>query len=653
MQKIWIILIFIFVSACSPVSVAPTLSPSQTATGAMLPSPTATETLPPTSSPTPTPKAIRLPKIASLGSKDLIYHVTWAPNRQTYTMVGRLGVDIVNIQSKEEIRLIPDSRGDVQYSANSQLISVTDYGRAALIRVRDGEILAEFKSKDTIQTALSPNSKRFAYLTGCSGNIGPNCQESIHIWDIVSNREMREIKVAAPVQDFTSLQILFDPTSTLILSGNTEHTIRVWDVASGQLKFEMKSPIYEVDDGIIFSHNGKMLASYENSEQSFQIVLWDWETKEPKQTIRKKWSNTIRDIQNLTFSNDDRLLNMVFNNGIMSTATYNLATREFTPGKPFVSQEEAFLKQMRSRGDYISYVEGMAFSPNGKTLAVINLDAPITLWDISAQKVRATLEDKDAKSIQYNHAGNRLIVLKQAARNPNEDAVISIWDMDRNIKLREFKIADALAFDISPDDSILAVNTSNAIQVWDMEKGILLQNLPTPKQWPRFLSYSADGKSLSAVIATTLSNYESELSVQSWDTVTGKQLPETLPHIPFNFNNRDQILGLNQGILAVFQSGYSSVVFWDVKSGEKLQTIEQPSNYSPDLLFTPNHQMVVLRQESRCRFFDIRTGKDNVYYFGDTFIPEAFSADGKRFATFSDDGTISVWDSSPVVQGVP
>lgn len=71
--------------------------------------------------------------------------------------------------------------------------------------------------------------------------------------------------------------IHFSPDGTRFIAATEDTTVRVWDVASGQILFQIKSNLREVNDAV-FSHDGKSIATvgYDSlGINSFSVKLWD------------------------------------------------------------------------------------------------------------------------------------------------------------------------------------------------------------------------------------------------------------------------------------------------------------------------------------------------------------------------------------------
>jgi len=274
--------------------------------------------------------------------------------------------------------------------------------------------------------------------------------------------------------------IVFLPDGKMLAIGSEDERVRLWDVPTGQLKDtinlkreSMPNGSYYVGSPAGFSPDGKLLVTLYANRNADGLKLWD------TQTGRLKWS-AMSHGSAVAFSFDSRTL-AVYGSAMQGQKTRGIiAMWDVVTGRlkrsPIQMEAEvravAFSpdgKVLASAGEYPgikqgnSYIVGkgdirildartgvtqqnlsapsnpaisVAFSPNGKLLAVGSRDGKVMLWDLSTQKLLYTL------------------------RGHTPDGLGASWSVV-----------------FSPDSKLLACGGQREVQMWDTQKGVLLNRL--------------------------------------------------------------------------------------------------------------------------------------------------------------------------------
>ena len=153
--------------------------------------------------------------------------------------------------------------------------------------------------------------------------------------------------------------VTFSPDGKTLASGSGDKTIRLSDAVTGKQKQTLTGHTWRVSS-IAFSPDGKMLASGSDQE----ICLWDAVTGAHKRTFTGYTG--LYGARSLAFSSDGRMLV----SGDDTIRLWDVVTGE----------------QKRTFTGHTDEVYGVAFSPDGGTLASGSLDGTVLLWKIPASR---------------------------------------------------------------------------------------------------------------------------------------------------------------------------------------------------------------------------------------------------------------------------
>jgi WD40 repeat protein len=331
----------------------------------------------------------------------------------------------------------------------------------------------------------------------------------------------------------------FSPDGKRIASACTDGFVRILDVATGREHRRLSG--FQYPRCVVYSPDGKLLA-VKDFEDSTVIHLWDTTTSKRV----RKWSS-------------------------------------LKPEQPVE-------------------LPGLAFSPDGKFLAVGEDDAGITLWNVATgDKVRRLDKCKGKHdAIVFLPDSKRLLVA-------NHDGVVGLWDTHgRQLRKFDTKLPKPSALVVSPDGKALVLGDSRAV----------------PKQdWPAGL-----------------------LSV--WDIATGQErrraeTPSTVAGIALSPDGKT---------VAYAQDGVSVIQVRDMESWKEKPRIEVPEGNARDLAFSPDGKTLAARVEHSLQLWDVATGKPLAQRPGHVTAVDriAFAANGRQLVSISRNqkmGAARVWDA--------
>ena len=451
--------------------------------------------------------------------------------------------------------------------------------------------------------AFSPDDKQLA--SGSADN-------SIKIWDIAGVREKQTLTGHTL---FVS-SVAFSPDGKMLASGSGDQSVKLWDVATGRELRTLAAGIPALAGlpvSVAFSRDGKTLAT------GAQLVkLWDARTGNEIQTIRVTESNAPME-RPIAFSRDGRVLAT----GGGGVKLWDVATGNALRTLP---------------GD----ARALSFSPDQNTIAGAD-GTEIKLWNTATVQEPKTLEGSQlgVDSVAFSADGKLLAV-------GSSDNTVVLWDSNTRERARVLRghVAAVSAVAVSRDDKVLAsglaagiagITRDDTIKIWDPITGQLVRAL-TGKSSGHSLGLSNDGARLVS------GSFGSTVSL--WNV----SQPEAERKIPVARGSRfvpDRVALSPDGKLIAGGGRDNAIKLWDAGTGRELFTLTGHKKSIRDLVFSPDNKLLASSgQDADIKLWTVATGQElkTLTAHSDGVIAIAFSFDGRRLASGSQDRSIVVWD---------
>lgn len=319
----------------------------------------------------------------------------------------------------------------------------------------------------------------------------------------------------------------------IAVSGSEDNTVKVWDIQTGQQKFNLTGHIDVVQYLKII--NDKYIISSDNKS----IIIWDLQTGKLLSNI----TNANRNIKFIEVSQDGKTLiydggeqkqepkpypRDDYNNNLVSTKyAINLVSLPSGILKQQIISErqnniiaQSKLNQYIIAGDELGNlsiydikkgtlisshktqtyeIKELEISPDEKTFVSSSRDGKIQIWDLPAGILRATFT---GHKLEYRDFPKILIPNNQTLVTSSEKD-IKIWDI-HNGQLKHTIAANSnsdsysyMSFKyitITPDNKDLITNDSgNKISIWSLETGMLKNHFTNSDT---LLGFSSDKKLL-------------------------------------------------------------------------------------------------------------------------------------------------------------
>ena len=248
---------------------------------------------------------------------------------------------------------------------------------------------------------------------------------------------------------------------------------------------------------------------------------------------------------------------------------------------------------------------------------------------------------------------------------------VRMWETVTGREVRRFpaEISDP-TFSLSADGSLLALGDINEIFLYETASGkklrtIQLERTPLDTVWITRLSFSSDGKSLTADHS---GGQPDKYRLSRWDAVTGKRI-ETIWK-----SNADWPLALSADARLLATNGEDQKVrLWETASGKKVREWEVAGKAPHGhrcLLFSPDGRNIVMAgEDARIRVYERATGNEVRSWTGLLQVADsnkhkrkplwmqfqpgsyrapvewlAFAPDGKTLASVDCNDVLRLWD---------
>ncbi|RKU06355.1 hypothetical protein C6503_26025 [Candidatus Poribacteria bacterium] len=292
-------------------------------------------------------------------------------------------------------------------------------------------------------------------------------------------------------------------------------------------------------------------------------------------------------------------------------------------------------------------VNVMRYSPDGNLLAV-GSDIGVWIYDVHTAEPQSLIAAHASviNGISFTPDGKTLAAAC-------EDGTIRVWDIStgerkHTFTRREYSFGvDSVSF--TADGRILAATSFYNLDLWDIVTGvrkkppIALENrridfdhLPYIMLGGSKTSFSSDRK--------TVASWGRDGIIRVWDITTRKQV-QTITIQPAS---GQLVVSVNpDGRLLATTNRNEPIRLWDINTGTETQTIITDSRYIPNLVFSPDGTILAsYNVNETIRLWDVNTGKEQktLQRHKNKVMRVAFSPDNRTLVSSNYDGTLRMWD---------
>ncbi len=392
-----------------------------------------------------------LPKEAKMRlGKGGLGAIHFSPDGAQLTVGSRIGVWVYDIQTGEEISLIPNLSGGIAYSPDGRFIAsgggdpITYFGGSHLEKgvvlwnvttaseVSVNEVLppaivirfsndsktlvflsmsretiyrVNVETGETTTTKLEERPRHYENYALTEDKIAIGSDDGrIELWDTTTGTKLstlREFGKEIRINNFHqennhALTMKFTPDGTRLATGNLDTSLQLWDTETGEELIVYQKPIVEDKTWKVRIENGKEIVNnpMKNERKGRPVVL----AFSPDGTI-------------LACGSEDSTINL-----------WNTLTGEL----------------IATFTGHYSIVGSLAFSPDGNTLASGGSEGTVRFWDI---KKRKPIQKRISGHMWMSTAsivndGSKLVSV-------SDDGIITVWDLKNSQKNNFYHKIDA------------------------------------------------------------------------------------------------------------------------------------------------------------------------------------------------------------------
>mgnify|MGYP001264933902 CR=1 FL=1 len=490
----------------------------------------------------------------------------------------------------------------VAFSPNgNKLASGSSDGTIRLWDAESGAPLQTLEGHTDIVTSVvfSPDGSRLASSSD---------DKTIQLWDSESGESLHSLEGRTSYGGFN--KIAFSPDGGMLASGSSDNTVKLWDSTSGELLFTLKGHKNSVY-GVAFSPDGRFLAS---GSYDRTIRLWDAESGALRKILEGDLNgheNSItfsldgRWLALGSFNGNIKLLDI--ETGVLEKnlndygCGFGVTSVIFSPyGSRLVSgcrngtiklwdTENGSLR--KTLEEHANRVTSIAISPDWSVMASGSWDNHTMLWDIERNVLLKTLELTGyVLGVAFSPDGRWLAL-------STSEAIIQLRDAKSGevLQTRALNPSRLNHVSFSPDVRWLASSLGDkAIQLWDVQSGNLLNTLEGYTEDVTSITFSPNGQQLAV-------GYQDGI-IQLWDIENSVMLKTLEGHtspvlsIAFSPDGRKLASGAGSGWRPILDED-TTIRVWDAESGELMLTLKGHTSSVYSVAFSSDGSMLASGSE--------------------------------------------------------
>jgi WD40 repeat protein len=473
------------------------------------------------------------------------------------------------------------------------------------------------------------------------GVVSGSDDHTLRIWDVESGQTLAALE--GHHGSVSAVAVLRD--GRRVVSGSSDGTLRVWDVESGQTLTTLKGHQLSVTALAVFPDGRVVSGSHDGT-----LRVWDVERGVALATLAGHHGSVgavavLPDgrvvsgfLDETPFSDNNLRVWDVERGEALATLTghhgWVMAVAVLPDGHVVSGSSDGTLRVWDvERGEALAtlmghhgWVMAVAVLPDGRVVSG-SLDNTLRVWDVEGGQALATFAG--------HQGGIQAIAVLSDGRvvSGSWDKTLRVWDVEsgRSPATLVGRQGSVRAMATLPDGRVVSGSFDATLRVWDVESGQAVALLAGHQNGVLAVAVFSSGRVVSGCNDGTL---------RVWDVESGQTLATLAGH-------RSPIYAvavLPDGRV-VSGSGDHSLSIWDVERGEALATLTGHHGWVMTVAVLPDGRVISGSLDKTLRVWDVEGGQAVTALVGhhDSVNAIAVLSDG-RVVSGSDDNTLRVWD---------
>jgi WD40 repeat protein len=563
------------------------------------------------------------------------------------------GMQAVDAQSQVELAIVAQSNAEIQaelailaqndaqaqaeLAATSEANALIEADVASTQIAIAGETLTPIpKTLEAVQNDIDSyqmagqarlnegNDKELVYAFKAISNEDPPGDVQSTFYDIASHSNNR---ITLSGHELFINSVVFSPDGKTFASASDDQTIKLWDVASGEVLNTFSGHEAFVNS-VVFSPDGNIIASASGDQT---IKLWDVASGDILATLsgHEGW------VSSVVFSPDGNVIASASDDQMIKL--WDVTSREM----------------LATLTGHLAAVRSVAFSPDGAIIASASDDQTIQLWDVESGNLLDTFIGHEAfiNSVVFSPDGKTLA-------STSGDQTIKLWNLTdtQDVVTLGGHEAGVNSVMFSPDGTIIAsASGDQTIKLWSVASGDVLDTLTGHTSVVSSAVFSPDGYTIISASCALIDNDNTctQGEIKLWDVANAQDRTTFSGH-------EDGVLGVTfspDGKILASASADQTINLWDVTSGDILATLSGHSDQIWDVAFSPDGTTLASASfDQTIKLWNITDAQEIITLTGHSsfVLNVVFSPDGKTLASGScavqdyagicSEGEIKLWD---------